>query len=241
MCCSPGAGKGASPRLCLATAVHIPPFPHDKETGNSSGIAVVISGWSSALHRTSRRAGAWGHHSLPGLSPREPHVQVVEDGRSLVADSDPVLVYQVAGGHVSIGGSEGLLQGVPFERGHDILPCKGTAIHSSLAFTPSQAQPWCFTPAAHSSLNCATRAWTWLSPLPSILTTPSIACLKPNPAPDLTVADKNILVKAPKYKGGKAGGSRSFKELQFCFHLQLMWKKLSANSSLDHWKQTLIR
>lgn len=45
-----------------------------------------------------------------------------------MADGDPVLVYQVAGGHVSVGDSEGLLQGVPFERGHDVLPCKGTGI-----------------------------------------------------------------------------------------------------------------
>lgn len=45
-----------------------------------------------------------------------------------MADSYPVLVYQVAGGHVGVGGSEGLLQGVPFERGHDVLPCKGTGV-----------------------------------------------------------------------------------------------------------------
>lgn len=65
---------------------------------------------------------------LPGLSPREPHVQVIEYGWCLVTDSYPVLVYQVVGRQVSIGCSEGLLQRVPFERGHDILLCKGTDI-----------------------------------------------------------------------------------------------------------------
>lgn len=63
---------------------------------------------------------------LPGLSPREPHVQVVENGRCLVTDSYPVLVYQVVGCQVRIGCSEGLLQRVPLERGHDVPLCKGT-------------------------------------------------------------------------------------------------------------------
>lgn len=65
---------------------------------------------------------------LPGLSPCEPHVQVIEYGWSLVTDSYPVLVYQVAGRQVSIGCSEGLLQWVPFECGHNILLCKRTDI-----------------------------------------------------------------------------------------------------------------
>lgn len=65
---------------------------------------------------------------LPGLSPRESHVQVVEYGRCLVTDSYPVLVYQVVGRQVSVGCSEGLLQGVPFERGYNILLCKGRGI-----------------------------------------------------------------------------------------------------------------
>lgn len=225
MCCSPGGGKGVSPRPCLATALHFPPFPQEIETGRSSRSPVLITGSSSALHRSRRGAGDWGHHSLPGLSPREPHVEVVEDGGCLVADSDPVLVYQVAGGHVSVGCSEGLLQGVPFERGHHVLPCKGRGIfHFQLGWNHSAAQPKlsCFTAPAHSSLNCVTRAWTTLSLLPWKLMTPSITYLKPNPSPHLTLADKNLLVKALKHKGGKAGSSKSFRELQFCFHLQQM-------------------
>lgn len=246
MFCSPGGGKGASPRLCLATAMPFPHFPPDKRTGRSSRTPVLIAGSSSALHRS---AGGWGHRSLPGLSPREPHVQVVEDGRCLVAHSDPVLVYQVAGGHVSVGRSEGLLQRVPFERGHDVLPCKGTGISHWQSLASSWAQPRrgtaqvtvLHTSSPQLSEPCHESLDTLLSLLPWQLMTPSIAYLKPNPAPDITLADKNLLAKAPKHKGGKAGSSRSFKDMQFSFHLQQMLKKLvSANISLDHWKQTLI-
>lgn len=55
---------------------------------------------------------------LPGLSSNQPEVQIIEDGRSLVAHGDPILIYEVIGCEINIGPSEGLLEGVPLECGY---------------------------------------------------------------------------------------------------------------------------
>lgn len=56
--------------------------------------------------------------SLPGLSSNQPEVQIIEEGRSLVAHGDPVLIDKMICGEINIGPSEGLLKGVPLERGY---------------------------------------------------------------------------------------------------------------------------
>lgn len=55
---------------------------------------------------------------------RESQDEVVDQGRKLVADQDPVLVDQVVGGDVGVGPAESLLQRVPFEGRHHMVLCK---------------------------------------------------------------------------------------------------------------------
>lgn len=45
----------------------------------------------------------------------ESQEEVVDEGRELVADQDPVLVDQVVGGDVGVGPAESLVQRVPLE------------------------------------------------------------------------------------------------------------------------------
>lgn len=49
------------------------------------------------------------------LLSRETQEQVVDEGRELVADPDPVLVDQIVGGDVGVGPAEGLIQRIPLE------------------------------------------------------------------------------------------------------------------------------
>ena len=55
------------------------------------------------------------------LLSRQPQVEVVDEGRELVANQDPVLVDQVVGGDVGVGPPESLLQRVPLEGGHHMV------------------------------------------------------------------------------------------------------------------------
>lgn len=52
---------------------------------------------------------------------RESQEEVVDEGRELVADQDPVLVDQVVGGDVGVGPAESLLQRVPLEGRHHMV------------------------------------------------------------------------------------------------------------------------
>lgn len=58
---------------------------------------------------------------LLGFLSRQSQVEVVDEGRELVADQDPILVHQVVGGDVGVGPSESLLQRVPLEAGHHMV------------------------------------------------------------------------------------------------------------------------
>lgn len=58
------------------------------------------------------------------LLPGEAQEEVVDESGELVADQDPVLVYQVVGGDVGVGSSESLLQGVSLKGGHHVVLCK---------------------------------------------------------------------------------------------------------------------
>lgn len=63
---------------------------------------------------------------LLGLLSRQTQEEVVEEGRELVADQDPVLVDQVVGGDVGVGPAESLLQRVPLKGRHDVMLCRFT-------------------------------------------------------------------------------------------------------------------
>lgn len=171
-----------------------------------------------------------------------------------MTDSYPVLVYQVVGRQVSIGCSEGLLQRVPFERGHDILLCKGTGILLKIRHLMSvelgTTIPTCCSKAQVTALNMFDLQFCKLcnqglekitsrSPLALKLMTPSIAYLKHNLTLDLIVADKNFLIKMPKLNGGKAGSCslKRFKprNCSSAFTCSRCRKKLvSVNVPSDH-------
>lgn len=55
---------------------------------------------------------------------RDSQEQIIDEGRELVADQDPVLVDQVVGGNVGIGPAKRLLQWVPLEGRHHMVLCK---------------------------------------------------------------------------------------------------------------------
>lgn len=55
---------------------------------------------------------------LPGLLSNQPEVQIIEEGRSLMAHGDPVLIDQMIGCEINIGPTKGLLKGVPLECGY---------------------------------------------------------------------------------------------------------------------------
>lgn len=136
MCCPPGTGNGGNPRLCFTTALWFLFFlsnllktrKWEDDQGLQAEAASSQNLFSIPVENIHLLSITVAGGFLPGFSPREPHVQVIEYGRRLVTDSYPVLVYQVVGRQVSVGCSEGLLQRVPFECGHDVLLCKGTGI-----------------------------------------------------------------------------------------------------------------
>jgi len=145
-----------------------------------------------------------------------------------VTDSYPVLVYQVVGCQVSVGCSEGLLQRVPFECGHDVLLCKGTGILIKIRHLISvelgTTTSTCCTKAQVTVLNIFNLQFCKLChqglgkissrPLLALkLMTPSISYLKHNLTLDLIAADVNFLIKMPKCNRGKAGSCslKSFK------------------------------
>lgn len=61
--------------------------------------------------------------ALLWLLPAQAQEEVVDEGRELVADQDPVLVDQVVGGDVGVGPAESLLQRVPLEGGDHMVLC----------------------------------------------------------------------------------------------------------------------
>ena len=71
----------------------------------------MTSGWFPCLCVLGVNVSLW-------LLSRHAQVEVVDEGRELVANQHPVLVDQVVGGDVGIGPPEGLLQRVPLEAGH---------------------------------------------------------------------------------------------------------------------------
>lgn len=62
----------------------------------------------------------------------QPEEEVVDEGRDLVADQDPVLVDQVVGGDVGVGSAERLLQRVPLKGRHYMVLCQETKTHKTI-------------------------------------------------------------------------------------------------------------
>lgn len=60
--------------------------------------------------------------------------EVVDEGRELVADQDPVLVDQVVGGDVGVGPAERLLQRVPLEGGNHVVLCEEITLSRVVVF-----------------------------------------------------------------------------------------------------------
>lgn len=220
MCCSPGGGKGVSLRLCLATAMH---FPQEKERGRSSRTPVLITVLSTGAEGMQEAEGApfltWA--SSPWASCRGRRGWRVPCGwqwSSTGLSSSWRSCGRWGFGRPAPGGS--------FWTWTWRTALQGNRCFSHLA----RLEPQCSTAQAvvlHTSSPqlselCQQSLDQLVPSAMKIDDSPSIACLKPNPSPHLTLADKNLLVKAPKHKAGKAGSSKSFKELQFCFHLQQM-------------------